>query len=219
MTVYRDGPKMRVETTLASRARATIVFDQATNAAYVLNAIAPEAAAPTAPHAPATLTPANTAAPAPAPAGASNTSVAPPPSLGFAVRVADADAPKPLEASWDALGEENAVSEGNCTAAGENGHLWRPRQTSRGAERKACITDDGIVVRLSEGAAVLFEATRVERGPQVPALFGIPSGYRVIDPAAVAAEVSGTMGPLGSVTGATPSAAQALTVPASPPSN
>src|SRR5262245_61647124 len=42
--IYRDGPKMRVEATLPQRGIATIVFDQATNAAYVLN---PTAAATT----------------------------------------------------------------------------------------------------------------------------------------------------------------------------
>src|SRR5690349_23329156 len=35
--IYRDGPKMRVEAMLPQYGEATIVFDQATGAAYVLN--------------------------------------------------------------------------------------------------------------------------------------------------------------------------------------
>ncbi len=198
--IYRDGPKMRVETTLANNTHAIVVFDQATNAAYVLTPTAPPAPTPVAV---STLT--NTTI---TPAGASTATTAqitPAPTqpqiLGIATRVADADAPKPLEASWQALGKDNAQSSGACNVAHVNGHEWRPRQDTAGVERTACITDDGIVLRLREGNRVLFEASRLDRGPQAASMFGVPPGYQVIDPSAVAEQVGNTMQHLDSVTG------------------
>lgn len=215
--VYRDGPKMRVETVLANGAHAVIVFDQATDTAYILNSTSPAEAAAGVPTPSASV---EVQPPTTAPTGAASpaSTTATPPALaqGFAVRMAQGDAPQPLEASWVALGAENAESTGDCTAANENGRVWRPRQGSSGAERTACITDDGIVVRLSEGDVVLFEATRVDRGSQDAALFGVPANYRIIDPAAVSAEVGDALNPLDSVTGASP--APSASSPAPPPS-
>src|SRR5262245_23169980 len=114
--IYRDGPKMRVEAVLPVLGQATIVFDDATNAAYVLNPIrAPTGAAatmtPTLPSAaPEKATPAQAADNAAA--GAAAAQVTPPP--GVAVRIRDADAPQPLETAWEALGPENARSAGRC---------------------------------------------------------------------------------------------------------
>lgn len=227
--VYRDGPKMRVETTLANNARAIIVFDNATNAAYVLNPTGP---APTVvpaatPPAGATTTTTTTTStdPAQTPAAVNQavnnaattaTQPAPPSVIGVAVRVPDSEAPQPMESSWAALGEDNARSDGDCNVAGESGREWRPSEAGAGVERIACITEDGIVLRLSEGDAVLFEATRLERGAQDAALFGVPPGYQVIDPAAVAAQVGETMQHLDSVTGAQPTT---VTPAPAPPTN
>ena len=48
--IYRDGPNLRVETVLPHYGRAIVVFDRATNAAYVLNpTIQPTAASPNTP--------------------------------------------------------------------------------------------------------------------------------------------------------------------------
>jgi hypothetical protein len=199
--IYRDGPKMRVETELPSFGRAAIVFDEATNASYVLNA------------APAVQPAATTGAPAAAPAGSPATGVSPPPAsvatappavIGVAVRIADADAPQALETAWAALGEQNARYVGKCEVAGVAGHDWSPRENTQGAERTACITDDGIVLRLRENDRVLFEATRVEIGPQAASLFGVPPGYQIIDPEQVVERVGDTMEQLDSVTGAAP---------------
>ncbi|MGE0596834.1 MAG: hypothetical protein AB7P07_10725 [Hyphomonadaceae bacterium] len=231
--IYRDGPKMRVETVLPAMGQATIVFDESTNAAYVLNPTAMPPAAPAAGAAPAgapagqttvtqnpdgtttttTTTPppgttATPAAPGAAPAAAS----------GVAVRIADADAPQPLETAWAALGEENARSTGECTVAGEDGREWQPREAQGGVERTACISDDGIVLRVSEEGRVLWEATSVQRGQQDAALFGIPPGYQVVDPEAVAEQVGETMEQLDSVTGAPNAPAQPQQTPSQPPS-
>ncbi len=203
-TIYRDGPKMRVETTLPGRGPATIVFDSATNAAYVLSAVT----APAAPVAPA-ATPAPGAAPpaAPAPAAAN---------VGVAVRVTDTEAPEPLEAPWAALGAEGATSSGSCNVAGESGRFWTPKNSAeQGVERTACITDDGIVLEVREGERVLFQATSLQRGAQDAALFGVPPGYQVVDPQAVVEGVGQTMDQLDSVTGA-PTTAPATPAPAAP---
>jgi hypothetical protein len=223
--IYRDGPKMRVEATLPNYGQATIVYDESTNAAYVLNpttgATAPTAApgaaqpsATTTAPAPATApqqqaTAGQTTTPAPGAAPAPTTAPAPVQVAGVAVRIDDADAPQPLETAWEALGEENARPAGKCEVAGEGGHLWRPRQETAGIERTACITDDGIVLRVTENERVLWEATRLERGAQQATLFGVPAGYQLIDPEAVANQVGENLQQLDSVTGAPPAQQQA----------
>lgn len=218
--IYRDGPRIRVEATLPDQGQATIVFDESTNAAYVLNptgqvaptlavapvaATAPQAATPAAaPTTPATpVVPATAPTPAPAPQ-----------IIGVAIRVDDADAPQPLEAAWSALGADNARSVGKCEVAGESGHEWRPREPdASGAERTACITDDGIVLRIRENERVLWEATSLQRGEQDAALFGLPPGYQVIDPQAVAEGVGARMEQLDSVTGSPQQPAAPVTPP------
>lgn len=202
--IYRDGPKMRVETTVGNNTHAVIVFDSATNAAYVLT---PTGVQP----APAVVSTTTAAATANAPATITTTVAAtPPPSvIGVATRIANEDAPKAMEASWASLGADHARSTGACQAANVGGHEWTPSENSAGVERSACITDDGVVLRLKEGNRTLFEATRLDRGPQATALFGVPPGYQVIDPTTVAEQVGATMQHLDSVTGAPPAPAPA----------
>ena len=196
--IYRDGPKMRVEAALPQYGAAVVVFDESTDAAYVLTstptvgAVSP-AQAPNAPQTQAQNGAQTTAPNAPV------TTVAP--QTGVAVRLDDADAPQPMETVWAALGEDNARRVGDCEVAGEEGHEWEPRDSSTGVERTACITDDGIVLRVRENDIVLWEATRLERGPQDPSLFGVPTNYAMIDPEAVAEGVGERMEQLDSVTG------------------
>ena len=123
--------------------------------------------------------------------------------IGVAVRISDADAPQPLETPWAALGASNAQSVGDCNVAGESGHEWQPKQApAPGVERTACITADGIVLRVCENNRVLFEATNVQRGRQNAALFGVPQGYQTINPEAIAEGVGERLDQLNSVTGA-----------------
>jgi hypothetical protein len=207
--IYRNGPQMRVETVLPNTGAATIVFDESTNAAYVLNPTGqvPAATAPAAASGATTTTPApTTTAQAPAPT---------PQVAGVAVRIQDADAPQPLETAWAALGAENARSTGKCEVAGESGNEWTPRQApAPGVERTACITDDGIVLRVTESGATLWEATSLQRGEQAAALFGVPPGYQLIDPQAIAEQVGQNMEQLDSVTGAQPTTPQQAPAPA-----
>jgi hypothetical protein len=204
--IYRDGPKMRVEAALPNYGQATIVFDESTNAAYVLNPTGQAMAAPTAAPgaAPAPATP--SAAPSSAPPPAGTTAAAPaaaPQVVGVAVRIEDADAPQPLETAWEALGADNARSTGRCEVAGENGREWTPKEApAPGVDRVACITEDGIVLRVTESGRTLWEATSVQRGQQDAALFGVPPGYQLIDPQAAAEQIGENMEQLDSVTGA-----------------
>jgi hypothetical protein len=228
--IYRSGPKMRVETVLPNMGRATIVFDESTNAAYVLNptgqlptaTVQPQATPPagttttTTPQGTTvTTTPQSTTTPAPSTTAPAPTTTATAPTtaqpvVGVAVRIEDADAPQPLETAWAALGADNARSTGRCEVAGERGHEWTPREApAPGVERTACITEDGIVLRVSESGRTLWEATSLQRGDQDEALFGVPPGYQLIDPQAVAEQVGENMEQLDSVTGAPPAAQEA----------
>jgi len=157
--IYRDGPKMRVEATLAEYGQAIVVFDESTRGAYVLN---PTGQLPTVqPAQPAAQPPANGQPAAPPAAG--QTAAAP--VVGVASRIRDAEAPQPLETPWAALGSDNARYVGRCEVAGEQGHAWRPREApAPGVERVACITDDGIVLRVTEDGRALWEATSLQRG-------------------------------------------------------
>ncbi len=211
--IYRDGPLMRVEATIANYGEAAVVFDRSTNAAYVLTTAqtpVPQSTvadpAPTTP--PQAQTPLTQTPTTPSEmqessiAGGVQTAPSAPAPSGVAVRLADADAPQPMETAWAALGEDNARSVGDCTVAGETGHEWTPREAGSGVERVACITEDGIVLRVTENGAALWEASSVQRGAQDAALFGVPADYQIVDPQAVAEGVSENMEQLDSVTGA-----------------
>jgi len=222
--IYRDGAKMRVEASLPNYGQAAIVFDESTNAAYVLNPTAQAAVTQPAP----TNAPPTTTAPAATPttppttgqpqATTTPTAPAAPQVLGVAVRLEDASAPQPLETAWAALGADNARSTGECEVAGESGHEWTPRDApAPGVDRTACITNDGIVLRVRENERVLWEATSVQRGTQDAALFGVPPGYQLIDPQAVADHVGENLEQLESVTGAAPPTTTTTPQPAPAP--
>lgn len=195
--IYRNGQKMRMESTLAT-GRASIVYDDLSGAAYIVTAASTVTPAPAVT---TTTTPATNTTPA-----ATTTTTAPAPTVvapaaGTAVRVADADVPKPIEEAWVSLGADNARYVGACAVAGEKGGKWTPKERAEGVSRVACITNDGIVLEVLEGQNVLWQATRVERGEQDAALFGVPAGYQIIDPQAVAQSVGETMQDLNNVAG------------------
>jgi hypothetical protein len=178
--IYRDGAKLRVET-LVSNGRTIVVFDTGTNDAYAL-----------------TQAPAPGGAPGATPSTATTLPLAPPPNAAgpnagapnagaMALRVADAQAPQPLETPWSALTPSTASRVGGCLVANEGGNEWRATSTSLAvADRTACITPDGIVLREREGDKVIFQATRLDRGHPDPALFGVPPGYQRTNPTAIA---------------------------------
>ena len=77
--------------------------------------------------------------------------------------------------------------EGADSVAGHPCTVWRIEAKGEGeggadGARRACVTADGVPLRLVEGsgadAAPLYVATRVAYGPQDPARFRVPAGYR-----------------------------------------
>ena len=214
--IYRDGAKMRVESTLPTGA-ASIVYDDLKHAAYIVTAAAVAAPVPVST---TTTTPATSTTP---PATTTTTVTPTPtsaiaPAAGTAVRLADADAPKPLEDAWASLGADGAKSLGDCTVANEKGHRWTPKEQSPGGvSRVACITDDGIVLEIVEGQRALWQASSLQRGQQDAAKFGVPAGYQIIDPEAVAQSVGDTMNDLNKVQGDAARPAVATPAPAPAP--
>jgi hypothetical protein len=82
-------------------------------------------------------------------------------------------------ANWEDELAETATRTGSCSAAGQSGGEWTSQEG--GVVSTACITDDGIILRATEGDRVVWETTRVQRGPQNPALFALPAGVQVMD--------------------------------------
>lgn len=77
------------------------------------------------------------------------------------------------------------VKEGADTVAGQACIVWRIEtegDSSPEDARRACITADGVPLRLVEGsgavASTLYVATRVTYGPQDPSWFRVPAGYQ-----------------------------------------
>lgn len=54
---------------------------------------------------------------------------------------------------------------------------WQTTDTE-GAPTLACLTEDGVLLRARRGNEVLVQAVRVQYGPQDPAAFRVPDGYR-----------------------------------------
>ncbi len=158
-TFYRDGERLRYEGVLEDRGISTVIYDPARNAAFLLDSAS----------------------------SSRRRQFAGAPPQRLAVRLDTGAIPQPLEMTWAALGEDNVRAIGRCRVAGERGGLWRPRRPiAEDIERTACITRDGIVLRLTENNVTLFEATSLERGAQPLSLFEIPEAYRIVDDAELA---------------------------------
>lgn len=158
-TFYRDHESLRYEGMSENHGIAVVIYDPHRKAAYLLES-------PSAPRRRVL------AGPQPAP---------------VAVQLSEAETPQPLETAWAALGADGVRGFGRCRVAGERGAFWRTREPiAPGVVRTACITPDGIVLRLTENDTVLFEATKVERGPQPRSLFVIPETYRIVRDAELA---------------------------------
>ncbi|WP_207540891.1 hypothetical protein [Sabulicella rubraurantiaca] len=82
--------------------------------------------------------------------------------------------------------------EGSDRVAGHACTVWRVQAqgSDPGEVRRACITEDGVPLRLVEGtgsdAETLYEATQVTYGPQDPARFRVPQGYQPLNTGAPA---------------------------------
>jgi hypothetical protein len=85
--------------------------------------------------------------------------------------------------NWNAEYAETATRTGNCSVAGENGAEWT--RTVENEPHVACVTEDGIILRATEGERVVWETTSVQRGQQDAALFTIPEGVQTMDLGAI----------------------------------
>ncbi len=70
-------------------------------------------------------------------------------------------------------------------AAGLGCTNWQTTD-ARGLPVEICMTDDGVMLRATQDGHVLLEAASVRYGPQDPAAFVPPDGYRHVTPAAKA---------------------------------
>jgi hypothetical protein len=77
----------------------------------------------------------------------------------------------------------NGKKIGEDTIANERCAVWEVAAEEEGrAPMRACVTRDGIVLRVAEGEnAPVILAQSIERGPQAAALFERPAGYEEID--------------------------------------
>jgi hypothetical protein len=68
---------------------------------------------------------------------------------------------------------------GPCSAAGEAGTLYRVAEDGRNSE--ACVSQDGVLLESKENGTVVWQTTKVVRGPQPAEMFTVPAGMEVID--------------------------------------
>ena len=66
---------------------------------------------------------------------------------------------------------------GKATVAGVECTEWET-QDKLGHQATACITADGVPLRVRRGAETAIEATKVVYGPMDPAIFVVPPGYQ-----------------------------------------
>lgn len=83
----------------------------------------------------------------------------------------------PAEA-WGADVAAQATRTGSCSVAGEAGSEWT--STRDGADT-VCVTEDGIILRSTDNGRIVWETTRVDRGPQAASLFELPPGVEVMN--------------------------------------
>ena len=86
---------------------------------------------------------------------------------------------------WGAEFAATATRTGSCAVAGQSGAEWT-RQVD-GEARTSCVTDDGIILRATEGDRTTWETTSVQRGPQSADLFVLPPGVTATDVSSIAA--------------------------------
>jgi hypothetical protein len=97
----------------------------------------------------------------------------------IAVRATGDQVSNPLD-EWQGELADNATRSGACTVAGETGAEWTKTTPEDGTDT-VCVTDDGIFLRATDDGRVVWETTKVERGPQSAELFTLPEGVQVVD--------------------------------------
>jgi hypothetical protein len=81
---------------------------------------------------------------------------------------------------WQGDLAESATRTGNCSVAGENGAEWTKTTPEDGTDT-VCVTEDGVILRVTDDGRVAWETTSVERGAQSASLFTLPEGVEAMD--------------------------------------
>lgn len=81
----------------------------------------------------------------------------------------------------DPAKEASAKRTGSDTVAGEACAIWEFAAGDGEVPGDACVTRDGIPLRVTSGGQTVMLAKSITRGPQDPALFAPPAGYEVVD--------------------------------------
>lgn len=82
--------------------------------------------------------------------------------------------------AWQGDLAETATRTGSCSGAGQTGAEWTKTTPEDGTDT-VCVTDDGIILRVTDDGRTVWETTRVDRGTQDASLFELPPGVQVID--------------------------------------
>jgi hypothetical protein len=82
--------------------------------------------------------------------------------------------------AWQGELAQDATRTGTCSVAGEDGEEWTKTTAEDGTDT-VCVTEDGIILRATDDGRIVWETTRVERGPQSAALFALPEGVEAMD--------------------------------------
>ena len=81
---------------------------------------------------------------------------------------------------WQGDLAESATRSGDCTVAGETGAEWTKTTEADGTDT-VCVTEDGVILRITDDGRVAWETTSVRRGPQAADLFTLPEGVQTLD--------------------------------------
>ena len=106
----------------------------------------------------------------------------------YAIQADPSQYDNPID-NWNAEYAQTATRTGDCSVAGENGAAWT--RDVEGVPHTACVTQDGIILRATEGERVVWETTSVQRGAQDAALFAIPEGVQSMDLGAMLGQAGG----------------------------
>ncbi len=81
----------------------------------------------------------------------------------------------------DAAKEASAKRTGTDNVAGLSCAVWEFSAGEGETPGEACVTRDGIPLRVVSGGQTVMLAKSIERGPQDASLFAAPAGYEVVD--------------------------------------
>lgn len=81
---------------------------------------------------------------------------------------------------WQGDLAQSATRTGNCSVAGENGAEWTKTTPEDGTDT-VCVTEDGVILRVTDDGRVAWETTSVQRGAQSASLFTLPEGVQAMD--------------------------------------